>query len=235
MVHYAGTLLTKQIEQIVGKFLWKSTEQDIAGSLVRNERVFTNFSFVNPLLIIKHFVENSNPDEVLKVRVCKWFPSNTLNFNYSMIIMLRHTENGDYCVSLRDYFVLNADLNFEEHIYMTKSECMYLFHCISRVYLKKIIRIEYMEGEILYSSPIDHFSYVNPYVKKIAVLRIEDAWKRRSNRIRRTYMKKFRFVLEELSVIPPDGCYPGGWRYWKAFKDFRRLVNEQLGKTHNHP
>lgn len=209
------------IDDIVRKYVWKSPKNDVTRCLILHEKKFNNFTFTNPICIIRKYM-NTNTSDVMIVKVYKWFPCASLHFPYTFDIRIKK-EGDDFLVYIQDFLCNMRELNYESQYVLRKDECLRLFNHITNEYHKKISKIE-INTNMVYTSPTDRFSYMNPYVMKIAAMRIENEWL--SYQQRQKQKRRFHNVIEEVSLIPPGGYdgrrkeIVGGNLYWKSYYSF---------------
>jgi hypothetical protein len=216
------------VDKIVDMHFWKSKKEDLR-TLVLYERNFNKYSFCNPLHIINHIIEDmtnkENDSEQLEVKVCKWFPNNSLSFIYTIYIRLIYVKNFNcFKVKIHNYF----NQNYETYHYLSEYNVTVLFKTIYEKYIKKIVSIKY-EDTIHYTSNVRTFSIMNEHVKKLAIIRIEEAWKNYKLRIKQKHYRKFKNCLLEILLIPRGGYdgkrshIIGGLLYWEGHNNFITL------------
>jgi hypothetical protein len=213
------------IDKIVNSHFWKSKKDDLR-ALVLYERKFNEYSFCNPLHIIRNNIKNmyltDDTSKRLEVKICKWHPNNSLNFIYTVILRIIYIKQ-QHCfrLTMHDFF----NNNFETCYNINQNDIFELFETIYMIYIKKIVYIEY-NNQINYLSSINTFSFMNDHIRRISILRIENAWISYKIRLKHKHKSKYKWCLLEILLLPQHGyCgtkkhIKGGILYWKCRDDF---------------
>jgi hypothetical protein len=177
---------------IVNKYFWKSSLEEMKRSLILAENHLSSHSFVNPLGVIRSGIIKR---KCLQIRICKWHPQGYLPCIKDEYIVLSMEWEYKYGIEELTTTRIGTDT-----LYLSQ-DCVYeLCRIILEDYHKKCTRITF-DNECVYSSDINQFSSANPHIQKIAVLKIEHAWI--------AYMERYKLIfnqcLDEIVLIPTGG------------------------------